>query len=99
MSRIDCSVMSHPACYAEAEEETAPVPEAEVNEEEASAFGSYDCVNDCVSSLGVPGLVAGAIAGLSCVALTPAGCALVVVGAPSLFAAACNDACVELEGK
>ena len=99
MSKIDCSMMSHPACYEPAELDGTEDAPPTTEDSDAAAFGSYDCINDCVSSLGVPGLVAGAVTGLSCLALTPVGCALVLVGAPSVMAAACNDGCAELESK
>ena len=101
MPEIDCSMMSHPACYdAEpAEDATEPQKPAASDQHETPVFASYDCVDHCVSSLGVTTQAAGAVTGLACLALSPVGCAFVVGASASLFVAACNDACLELESK
>ena len=93
---IDCSLMSHPAC---AEPETpadAPTGGAATPTPEPSTFASYECIDDCVSSLGVTTLVNGAITSLGCVALPPA-CPVFVGGAVGATLGACNAACNELE--
>ena len=93
---IDCSLMSHPAC---AEPEAAPNTASEDTASptrEESMLASYDCINECVSSLGVTTLVSGAIASLGCAALPPA-CPVVVGAAVGSVLGACNAACDELE--
>lgn len=88
---IDCSRMSHAECL--------PPEELEITSSSASEtpiFGSYDCINDCVSSLGVVGLVSATLTGAGCVALPPACPILLGAGAGSMLGA-CNAACVELE--
>jgi hypothetical protein len=101
---IDCSLMSHPVC-------AEPEPPAETLPTRASSgaavarsgdqnpmFASYECVNDCASSLGVVSLVSGAVAGLGCSALPPA-CPAFLVAVPVMILEACDSACRELEGK
>ena len=94
---IDCSVMSHASC--EDPESTAnsapPDPPARASGSEP-LVGSYDCINECASSLGVVSLVEGAVAGLGCAALPPA-CPAFIVAVPATILAACDDACRELE--
>jgi len=59
---------------------------------------SYECVNDCVSSLGVTTLVGGATASLGCVVLPPA-CAIFIGAGVGSVLGACEAACEELESK
>jgi hypothetical protein len=93
---IDCSVMSHATCEdAESTANIAPSPPTGGAGAEALA-GSYDCINDCASSLGVVSLVEGAVAGLGCLALPPA-CAAFIAAVPLTIVEACDDACRELE--
>ncbi len=97
---IDCSNMSHVAC----EPPDAPVTTPAQNEAPAAAptpqseplVASYDCVNECASSIGAAALVEGAVAGLGCLALPPA-CPAFITAVPVTILEACNDACLELE--
>jgi hypothetical protein len=100
---IDCTVMGHPAC-AEPEYETEPssgtssaAPTA-APVSSSALFASYECVNECASSLGAATLVEGAVAGLSCLVLPPA-CPAFLVAVPLTILAACDAGCRELEGK
>jgi hypothetical protein len=103
---IDCSVMSHPACLApEGPEDAVATPTAPsaAAAQPSTAGGtpllaSYDCINDCASSLGVVSLVSGAVAGLGCYALPPA-CPAFIAAVPAAILDACNAACRELEAK
>ncbi len=99
---IDCSVMSHATCEGQ-EPETAPpvgthaataVDEAKGRSEPLGA--SYDCINQCASSLGAVTLVEGAVAGLGCLALPPA-CAAFITAVPVTILEACDSACRELQ--
>jgi hypothetical protein len=101
---IDCSVMSHAACQGP-EPETAtlpgggaPAPVQPAGGGSEPLLGSYDCVNDCASSLGVVTLVQGAVAGLGCFALPPA-CPAFVAAVPVTILGACDSACRELEAR
>jgi hypothetical protein len=103
---IDCSMTSHPSCLPpEDAEEPAAVPtEPPVRAGQPPKTGgtpllaSYDCINDCASSLGAVSLVSSAIAGLGCYALPPA-CPALIVAVPAAILDACNSACRELESK
>jgi hypothetical protein len=94
MPSIDCTLMSHPSCVpADAPTESAPptaTPPA------ATPLASYDCVNECVSSLGVVALVDGAFASLGCAAL-PLACPVFLGAAVGTILGGCNAACRELE--
>jgi hypothetical protein len=59
---------------------------------------SYECVNDCVSSLGVTALLSGATVSLGCIALPPA-CPVFIGASVGLVLGACEVACEELESK
>lgn len=106
---IDCSRMSHAECLPPEEPEptrssapsptTAAPPNAGAASPPASGFpdfGSYDCINDCVSSLGVAGLLSGTVVGAGCVALPPA-CPIFLGAGAGAMLGACNAVCVELE--
>ena len=106
---IDCSKMSHASCYATedgqpfdapesssatglaAARPTTP-PEAAVDREVAT----YDCVNDCVSSVGVAVLVSGATASLGCLMVPPA-CPIFIGTSVGTILGACEVACEDLE--
>jgi hypothetical protein len=98
--------MSHPACLAQPEGPGAPSagPSPPSDTEEASRHAraplvaSYDCINDCASSLGVASLVSGAVAGLGCYALPPA-CPAFIAAVPATILQACDSACRELESR
>jgi hypothetical protein len=95
---IDCSIMSHIACE---EPMDLPAPNQSAPPAPAATKGeplvaSYDCVNNCASSLGVTSLVESAVAGLGCLALPPA-CPAFVVAVPATIIEACDQACRDLE--
>jgi hypothetical protein len=73
---IDCTSMCHPACQ-EPDPDATPLPsppsQAPMPAPSASELPSFDCVNFCVSNLGVASLVEGTLAGLGC-ALAPPSC-------------------------
>lgn len=53
-----------------------------------------ECLNDCVSSLGVAHLVAGAVTGLGCYAVSVA-CPALIGGAAGAISGWCDAACDE----
>ena len=57
---------------------------------------SYDCVNDCVSSLGVPTLMNGTLVALGCYFFLPA-CPLIISAGTGSVLGGCAAACDELE--
>ena len=59
---------------------------------------SYECVNDCVSSLGVTALVSGATVSLGCLMLPP-GCPIFIGASVGSVLGACEVACEDLESK
>ena len=89
---IDCSRMSHAACALE------PPPEEREAAEPAESEGgvTYECVNDCVSSLGISTLINSSVAALGC-AVVPEACPVLVVAAAGVAVGACVSACGELE--
>jgi hypothetical protein len=98
---IDCSRMSHTSCYGldsdAAEAEGTPPGAGQGRDVGDGVQGaSYECVNDCVSSLGVTTLVSGATAALGC-ALVPPACGLFVASGASMIVGACAAACEDLE--
>jgi hypothetical protein len=58
----------------------------------------YECVNDCVSSLGVTALLSTATVSLGCIAFPPA-CPVFVGASVGSVLGACEVACEELESK
>jgi len=103
---IDCTRMSHSECLPPDEPEptqsSASSPAAKASPSAPPGvsafpdFGSYDCVNDCVSSLGVAGLLSATVTGAGCVALPPA-CPIFLGASAGSLLGACNAACAELE--
>ncbi|HTQ07436.1 MAG TPA: hypothetical protein VMI54_26450 [Polyangiaceae bacterium] len=99
---IDCTIMSHPACEEPAAASASPTegeprPAASAPAPAAEPlFASYECVNQCASSLGVVTLVEGAVSGLGCIALPPA-CPAFIAAIPVTILEACDSACRELE--
>jgi hypothetical protein len=96
--------MSHPSCPVQDasgdEAEDGPSGGAPAGNDVASDLelvASYDCINDCVASQGLPGIAAATIAGAACTALSGGACALVLYSSAVAFLTACNDACLELE--
>lgn len=101
-SRIDCSIMSHATCIPYQDEDASPArtapassqqtaPDAESTEDD---FGqSYDCVNDCMASLGIPGTVAGTVVTVGCLIATVGGCAVLAGGALGALMGACAGRC------
>jgi hypothetical protein len=64
----------------------------------AAAGASYECINDCVSSLGVTSLLSGATATLGCLMVPPA-CAIFVGAGVGSILGACEVACEDLESR
>jgi hypothetical protein len=107
---IDCSRMSHSSCQEpDSEASTAPGstdgpagrPSGVQWDGGAAARSSsfdldYDCMNDCVSSLGVSTLLSAYVAGVGCAALPPA-CPIILGAGAGTIAGACAAACDELE--
>lgn len=94
MPSIDCTLMSHPSCVpAEPLEPPAATP---APRSPPGPLASYECLNDCVASLGVVTLVDGALASLGCAAFLPA-CPVFVGAAVGTILGACDAACRELE--
>lgn len=103
---IDCSVTSHPACLEPEDPQdacaTPTAPPLHADRPPAPAgtplVGSYECINDCTSSLGVVSLLSSAVAGIGCYALPPA-CPAFITAVPLSIVQACDAACRELESK
>lgn len=97
---LECSLMSHASCnLPEGPEPTAAraAPQGTASTADAEGSGaSYECVNDCVSSLGVTTLVTGALTSLGCAAFPPA-CPIFIGTALGSTLAACESACEDLE--
>jgi hypothetical protein len=91
-NRIDCSVQSHAACFAVDEFTTESPASDSASQTDTPAASHYDCVNDCVSSLGVPQLVAGAMTALGCYAAPPA-CPVLIGGAAGAVVGWCAAQC------
>lgn len=105
---IDCSRMSHVSCYAPesldpgepgstgaaaAPSQAKPGPDVSARD-----GASYDCVNDCVSSLGVTALLSGATTTLGCLMVPPA-CPIFVGTSVGTILGACKVACEGLQSK
>jgi len=106
---IDCSRVSHASCYAADELEpihsaqtTSPSVlaqrESEADASDADDGASYECVNDCVSSLGVTVLLSGAVTSLGCI-LAPPACPVFIGTSVGSVLGACELACEDLESK
>ena len=95
--RIDCSLQSHPACF-EPEAEAPECVPARASQGKAHEPTRYECVNECLSSLGVEALVSSAVVGLGCIISKPA-CAILIgasVGGPLGWCAAeCDQPAVD----
>ena len=96
-SRIDCSVMSHAACIPQEHEDGSAARAAPASNQQTAADDdsgqSYDCVNDCMASLGIPGAVAGTVVTVGCLIATVGGCAVLAGGALGALMGACAGAC------
>ena len=91
-NRIDCSIQSHAACFA-VEEFTAESPASDSDSRtNAPAPSYYDCMDDCVASLGVPQLVASVVTGLGCCA-SQAACPVLIAGAAGAVLGWCDAEC------
>lgn len=90
---IDCSMMSHAACL-EPDQPDGDAPQAA-----EQGLPSYECVNECVSSLGVSTLVGGAVTSLGCLLVSAGSCAVLIGAAAGSVLGACGAACDELESK
>lgn len=108
-SSIDCNRMSHANCYVA--EDVDPAESGCTASQAASSqarsvagasaprdWASYDCVNDCVSSLGVAALLSGATTSLGCLTLPPA-CPIFIGTSVGAILGACEAACEDLESK
>jgi hypothetical protein len=92
-NRIDCSIQSHTACFALEEELTAESPGNDsASSTEAPVSSRYDCVNDCVSSVGLPQLAASAVSALGCYAAPPT-CPILIGGAAGAVIGWCDAQC------
>ena len=104
MTTIDCSRMSHEACYADLPDlpvtaSAQPVKPPASSEGAPEPTGaSYECMNECISSLGVTTLLSGATASLGCVMLPPA-CPVFIGTSVGTILGACEVACQDLESK
>jgi hypothetical protein len=108
MSHVSCAVETDQEPLASAT--TTPTAEssdaatnggaATLRDSEGRAVGSasYECVNDCVSSLGVTALVSGATVSLGCLVLPPA-CPIFIGASVGSVLGACEVACEDLESK
>lgn len=96
---IDCSRMSHAACQVTEPDHPPPAPPsstAPVIDARAATQGlDYECLNHCISSLGVVSLVNSSLTALGCAALPPA-CPVFIGTAAGAIVGACASACDEL---
>ncbi len=96
---IECTRMSHPVCQdldlqlGPGEGEAARFQRSP--EIRGPAIDGYDCINDCVSSLGVVTLLESSIVALGCYAVPPA-CPVFVGAAAGAVLGGCDAACDEL---
>jgi len=94
-NRIDCTAMSHTTCL----EPMAPATEAAPSREPPLATAPepslYECVDDCISSLGVAQLVASAVTGLGCYAMLPA-CPVFIGGSAGAILGWCEGQCADV---
>lgn len=90
--RIDCSLQSHAACL---EPDVASgEPPAPPRQGGAPVASTYECIDDCLSSLGVAQLVSGVVVGLGCIVSRPA-CAVLIGGSAGALAGWCDAKCDE----
>jgi hypothetical protein len=95
--------MSHSSCHfpdpgpAEAEDAQSP-PAAQGQGFDGDDGASYECVNDCVSSMGAPVLLSGAATSLGCLVVPPA-CPVFIGTSVGSILGACEAACDNLESK
>jgi hypothetical protein len=68
--KIDCSTQSHPSCFEPGAFAALPAPDDPEADSEAT-LSRYECVNECISSLGTPLLVGSTVAGLICYGAPP----------------------------
>jgi len=90
--RLDCSMMSHPACLAALE----PEAEAAAPEPVSAEPDRYDCVNECLGQLGLPTAVSGAAVAVGCVIVSAGACAALAGGALGALLGACDAGCEQL---
>jgi hypothetical protein len=70
--KIDCSTQSHPSCFEPDASAALPASDDPDPEAESEAtLSRYECVNECISSLGTPLLVGSTVAGLICYGALP----------------------------
>jgi hypothetical protein len=96
--------MSHSVCQEPDTEPLSPPPADKAPPRQAErlpAAGvepSYECINQCVSSLGVTSLLSGAAVSLGCLAV-PAACPAFVGVSVGGILGGCEAACEDLESK
>lgn len=93
---IDCTRMSHLECQTPEEEPGEEAPALTSNDSSKPTWDRYDCINDCVSSLGVVTLLEGSVMALGCSVLPPA-CPVFIGAGTGAVLGACDAACDELE--
>jgi len=109
---IDCSRMSHLGCVDEpdASGASASKPTADKSvaerppgvaalkdgEGRSLGHGSYECLNECVSSRGVAVLLSGATASLGCL-MVPVACPIFIGASVGSLLGACEAACESQE--
>ena len=97
-SSVPAPAVSSPRTAASESPRLSPGVAALKDAEGKSLGGSYECVNDCISSQGVASLVGGATVSVGCLLLPPA-CGLFIGAAAGSLLGACEAACEELESK
>lgn len=74
-------------------------PETELEAEQPKPVseeqGRYDCVNECMSGLGLPMAVAGAAVTVGCVIASAGACGILAGGVLGAFVGACDARCDE----
>ncbi len=86
---IDCSSMSHRACLPELESGSESTEEQQ---------DRYDCVNECLSGLGLPTAVAGTAVAVGCVIVSAGACGVLAGGMLGAFVGACDANCDKVPG-
>lgn len=98
---VDCTLMSNSVC---GEPDPPEAPRARANQPESATTRtapeavSSDCMNDCVSSLGVTSLLSASVVTVGCFALPPA-CVMFAGAVPGAVFGACHAACEDLESE
>lgn len=101
---IDCTRMSHEACLdvedglMDGSSLSTPTEKSKPAQTESSkpTWDRYDCINDCVSSLGAVTFLESSIVALGCFAF-PAACPVFIGTAAGAVFGGCDAVCDELE--